>query len=232
MKFRCLCIFIILFLFLGVSNSFKQFSLFSRVPENDNKRPAVTVSDEIDGIQSLSSCISYGKLDYTEIFFNKLTNKCVISKSEGLSQMIVSSGYIHMSTTAESSTDWRMHGKSQYWPVYSGKTWINAQKECLKYGSKLTEIETVEEYDFVKSIAEEIDAANIHIGGTDAFEEGNMVWWSSLLSENLGPGLWTRNQPDNYDNNEHCLNLQRTSDYKLNDSNCQSVFPFICERSV
>ncbi|XP_061185478.1 C-type lectin galactose-binding isoform-like [Saccostrea echinata] len=102
--------------------------------------------------------------------------------------------------------------------------------DCLKNGSKLTEIETVEEYYFVKSIADEMNTDYVHIGGTDAFEEGNMIWWSTCQRVNLIH--WSSNQPDNYLNDEYCLNLCKAEDYKLNDGNCQSEYLFICERSV
>ncbi|XP_061185479.1 C-type lectin domain family 4 member K-like [Saccostrea echinata] len=131
------------------------------------------------------------------------------------------------------SAEWRIFGKSQYLPVFTMKTWINAQRDCLSNGSRLTEIETVEEYDFVKNIARELNAEYVFIGGTDAFEEGNMVWWSTLQS--VDPGLhhlWSPNQPDNFNNNEHCMNLIKPEDYKLNDGSCQSKYPFICERNI
>ncbi|KAJ8707624.1 hypothetical protein PYW07_011301 [Mythimna separata] len=41
---------------------------------------------------------------------------------------------------------------------------------------------------------------------------------------------WNWNQPDNYNNNEHCLHMYSTGNY--NDVPCSSAYSFICKKSL
>jgi len=72
------------------------------------------------------------------------------------------------------------------------------------------------------------------IGGNDQETEGTFTWsdgtpWDTTQMA----GLWAKNQPNNYNQNEHCVNMRRKkANGLLNDSPCKNKFPFVCETHV
>ena len=68
----------------------------------------------------------------------------------------------------------------------------------------------------------------VYIDGTDAATEGTFV--SSVTGAALTYLPWSGGEPNNWANNEDCLNIYRDSS-KWNDITCESKLPSICERS-
>ena len=68
----------------------------------------------------------------------------------------------------------------------------------------------------------------IFIDGTDVATEGTFV--SSVTGAALTYFSWSGGEPNNWNNDEDCLNIYRDSS-KWNDITCESKLPSICERS-
>ncbi|XP_062607697.1 brevican core protein-like [Saccostrea cucullata] len=102
---------------------------------------------------------------------------------------------------------------------------------CRGNGSKLVEIETTDEYDFVKELAQDMNTTAVHIGGTDALSDGTMIWWSSLQPVNLT--AWAPGFSNNfYTTGDDCLLLEQFNDYKVNTGDCNSRLSYIRERDL
>ena len=67
----------------------------------------------------------------------------------------------------------------------------------------------------------------IYIDGTDAAKEGTFV--SSVTGAALTYLPWSRGEPNNWANNEDCLNIYRDNGL-MNDFPCDNQRPSVCER--
>ena len=67
----------------------------------------------------------------------------------------------------------------------------------------------------------------IFIDGTDAATEGTFV--SSVTGAAMTYLPWSRGEPDNWNNDEDCLNIL-SNDGLMNDVKCSEPFPSVCER--
>lgn len=64
--------------------------------------------------------------------------------------------------------------------------------------------------------------------GTSLYRNGLFYWVES--GQNIQFADWGPGQPDDYANNEECLELRKYSgNYKFNDLNCNDRNGFICE---
>lgn len=70
--------------------------------------------------------------------------------------------------------------------------------------------------------------ASVWTGGTDEANEGNFIWTGS--NEIVQFENWAQNNPNNYDQNEHCIRLFVYG--KWSDYNCDTIMAFICEKTV
>lgn len=124
---------------------------------------------------------------------------------------------------------WAMFGTSCYMAVHQQLSWINASMKCLTSGSKLVEIETKAENDFLKSslVANE---GNYWTGGKDDVTEGRWVWVSSGATFDFLD--WNTGEPNNVGEGEDCLEFFKQTNHEnsWNDNSCEKSFNFICEK--
>lgn len=124
---------------------------------------------------------------------------------------------------------WAMFGTSCYMAVHQQLSWINASMKCLTSGSKLVEIETKAENDFLKSslVANE---GNYWTGGKDDVTEGRWVWVSSGATFDFLD--WNTGEPNNVGEGEDCLEFFKQTNHEnsWNDNSCEKSFDFICEK--
>lgn len=66
---------------------------------------------------------------------------------------------------------------------------------------------------------------NVWISATDLGEEGKFVWLSTGVPVTYSNFM--KNQPDNYQNMEHCVEINEKGEW--NDKPCNSQLYFICE---
>uniref|UniRef100_K1PVY0 C-type lectin domain family 4 member E n=1 Tax=Magallana gigas TaxID=29159 RepID=K1PVY0_MAGGI len=100
--------------------------------------------------------------------------------------------------------------------------------KCLTYGSKLVEIETKAENDFLKSSLIK-DEANYWTGGKDDVTEGQWVWVSSGTTFDFLD--WNTGEPNDV-GGEDCMEISKHRNRKKswNDKSCKSSLNLICEK--
>ncbi|KAL5004002.1 hypothetical protein ScPMuIL_017458 [Solemya velum] len=108
-------------------------------------------------------------------------------------------------------------------------TWLEAQETCRIFGGYLAEIKDSSEYSQIKKWLAQVTIpfSDLWIGGSDLLIEGQWVYPGSTASLNYTK--WAGKQPDNYQNNEHCLELNRGVDFDYNDKSCSSKVNPLCE---
>ncbi|BFZ05779.1 hypothetical protein BsWGS_08818 [Bradybaena similaris] len=106
-------------------------------------------------------------------------------------------------------------------------TWTEAESLCRSYGGKLLELEDRTELtELVKQIFPS-DTEEIWIGGI--YRDGKWRWASNntLIVDNLGGKF-----DNDYDaGDEFCLEVRRANDFNVNDSDCDEIKQFVCEKS-
>ncbi|XP_065935450.1 galactose-specific lectin nattectin-like isoform X1 [Magallana gigas] len=131
---------------------------------------------------------------------------------------------------------WTSFGTSCYLVVKEKKMHEDAAMHCIRYGSKLVEIETAEENEFIRNnlLRTSDDNPKFWTGGTDADVEGNWIW--SMTGKPFTTfESWKTGEPNNDDyrgKEEHCLEFIRTLSKPWNDSVCNLTKPFICEKNA
>lgn len=66
------------------------------------------------------------------------------------------------------------------------------------------------------------------LGGTDAQNENVWIW--SQSQNNFTLEDWDEGQPDNINDNEHCVALWHNSKIAWHDAPCEWSIRFICEK--
>ena len=133
----------------------------------------------------------------------------------------------HKQTCGVDST-WFAFNQSYFKLVTTKVTQDEARKVCLEEKGDLASTSSEEEQTF---LFKKFLDGNVHsgdsvwIGLNDIAEEGVFVWTDG------SPNTYTRffgNDPDNYQNNEHCGVIVKPGGY-LRDMACDATFTFICE---
>ena len=132
---------------------------------------------------------------------------------------------------------WIGNGTSCYKLFTSPKTWENAKKECEKWNARLVKVESSEENDFIKTEVLPTDAnENYWIGLSDSHKENDWMWTDGTQLDLDGYKNWGPNQPNNSNNNEHCvviriIKLDPDHYGKWHDLPCLIGRKHICENS-
>lgn len=109
--------------------------------------------------------------------------------------------------------------------------WNQAYKFCEQQGGHLVTINSQEEQAFIESLLPSCTYDRVWTGGTDVYNEGNWKW---INGEEIHYSNWNDNQPDNYNNNEYVLIINKSTG-KWNDinsdvwNNTYNLYSFICE---
>ncbi|CAL4134654.1 unnamed protein product [Meganyctiphanes norvegica] len=109
------------------------------------------------------------------------------------------------------------------------QTWMEARDHCAKLGLGLLEIreETVTP---LKTYLSDVyqDLYDIWIGASDIQKEGRFTW-NSGRTVDLSWG-WGIGQPNNWEDDENCVEFSSNYDAKMNDANCNELNYFACEK--
>ncbi|XP_053218269.1 C-type lectin BpLec-like [Podarcis raffonei] len=113
-------------------------------------------------------------------------------------------------------------------------SWQEAEIECQSYGrgahlaSVLTKAETLLVAEHISTYQQEI--SDVWIGLHDVRQ--TRKWrWADESTYNYKS--WMINQPDNYRNAEHCVELRRSTDFKQwNDAQCKKRNAYICKHEL
>ncbi len=106
------------------------------------------------------------------------------------------------------------------------KSWSEARQICQQEGGDLISLKE-SNFNFFKDVARSKAGTCNHVwvGTTDISSEGK---WNWLNGVNISSIFWQPQQPDNWDNKEHCGDL-KSSEYLLNDENCNLTLHFLCQ---
>ncbi|XP_042605626.1 CD209 antigen-like protein 2 [Cyprinus carpio] len=85
------------------------------------------------------------------------------------------------------------------------KSWSDSRKYCRDRGADLVIINTEEKQRFISSIVSE----RVWIGLSDTENEGIMKW---VDNSTLKQGFWLKGEPNNYYENEDCIELNYKRD--------------------
>ena len=130
---------------------------------------------------------------------------------------------------------WIGNGKSCYKLFTTRKTWENAKEECEKWNARLVKVESSEENDFIKTEVLPTDKNESYwIGLSDSHNESDWMWTDETQLDLDGYKNWGRNQPNNRNNNKHCVVIRiNESDPVHNgkwyDRQCLGRKEHICE---
>ncbi|CAC5363128.1 unnamed protein product [Mytilus coruscus] len=106
-------------------------------------------------------------------------------------------------------------------------TWNDAKLTCESYGSMMVEVKSNCENDFLKTKAATYKAS-YWLGGTDIKIEGIWIWSSSQTEVTFSD--WNVGNPNNANDNEHCLGMNYGAELKWNDYPCSGKLRTICEK--
>ena len=110
--------------------------------------------------------------------------------------------------------------------VYDAEMWYtNAEATAKRFGGHLATITSQEENDFITSLIENGKHAAYWIGGTDRASEGSFAW---STGEAMAYQNWAANQPDDYAQNEDCMEIYRSGQWN-DDQNEVFTRGFILE---
>lgn len=104
-------------------------------------------------------------------------------------------------------------------------SWFGAVNKCLRLGGHLANIKDQAEFNAI--IAKLEPNKRYWIDINDLGTEGIFISGTTGLKATYL--VWHPNNPDNYQNNEHCGCLWFHDKYLMNDDNCNSNMLFICE---
>nr|XP_053653938.1 perlucin-like isoform X2 [Cherax quadricarinatus] len=103
-------------------------------------------------------------------------------------------------------------------------SWSHARQYC--HGMKGTLAMPINVYALESFVHDKGGSVFVWLGATDEGQEGEWKWLNGrpIKSED-----WSGSQPDNYDGNEHCMDLRPEWHPPLNDARCSNKQRFACQ---
>ncbi|XP_020856780.1 C-type lectin domain family 4 member K-like isoform X1 [Phascolarctos cinereus] len=121
---------------------------------------------------------------------------------------------------------WVVHNGSLYYFSCMDKSWEEAERSCVSFGSHLTSVISVEEQEFIHKKA---GGSNYWIG-LNILRSSNWRWTDGThYNEDMSKDFWAPNEPNNKENSEHCVHFSKNRRQSWNDNNCSLPFLFICK---
>ena len=112
-------------------------------------------------------------------------------------------------------------------------TWQDSRAVCLGYAADMVSILDSSEVKFIhkQTNADPLRNHKFWIGliRNKRTSDPKNGWIWSDGSNFTNPWLWEQNEPNNYQNNENCAQLDAPSQM-WNDNDCAKLFPTICKK--
>ncbi|XP_074051652.1 C-type lectin domain family 4 member K-like isoform X2 [Macrotis lagotis] len=125
------------------------------------------------------------------------------------------------------SEAYTIYNGSLYYFSCTDKSWAEAEEYCMSQSSHLASVTSVDEQKFLS------EKSNVHwhwIGLTRREDKMTFHWTDGTSYDaNKTKAFWNSNEPNNLNNNEHCVHLSRKGLTSWNDLNCNSSIKFICK---
>ncbi|KAM8830443.1 galactose-specific lectin nattectin-like [Synchiropus picturatus] len=135
------------------------------------------------------------------------------------------SGGLWVGARAGCCAGWTKFGDRCYQYVSTSADFATAEATCISKGGNLVTVRTKAELDQIREYLRSLTGKDTKIwtGGHDGVKEGVWMWTDG---SKFGSPPWAPGQPDNWKNNEHCmeLNFRRA----LNDFPCHVKRTYIC----
>ena len=119
--------------------------------------------------------------------------------------------------------------------------WHAAWDECAAQDARLVKIESETENDFITAELQRLNPGSsdqYFTAGNDLDIENEWVWADMINGtiaitnvEDIAYSNWGETEPNDYKGNEDCLSIYPLMDYKWNDSPCELLYHFICEKT-
>jgi len=104
--------------------------------------------------------------------------------------------------------------------------WNDAQTACEGMGGTLAILDEAGRNDAVAAAAAEHIAGSVWIGLNDQAREDDWLWSDGTEADWFS---WADYQPDNWEDSEHCVNMNWKVLGQWNDATCDWDQPFVCE---
>lgn len=124
---------------------------------------------------------------------------------------------------------WSRRGDSCYNLYEERKTWFEARHHCLDAGAELISIHGSKKSTLLSQLMEQKSGQDYWIGLNDLNEEGKFVWSDGSRTDFT---QWHENEPNNYNQFEHCAEVKSGDDKTWNDANCYLRRGFICKMKL
>nr|XP_033338713.1 hemolymph lipopolysaccharide-binding protein-like [Megalopta genalis] len=109
-------------------------------------------------------------------------------------------------------------------------TWNEARKICIMEGGHLPLLNSAKKEALFKSLMAKNSLNAVWIGFHDLFEEGSWTTVTGELVDTMSYHPWANDEPDNWNNEQHCGILwEKFKDGGVDDYKCSNTVPFICE---
>ncbi|XP_065145822.1 galactose-specific lectin nattectin-like [Paramisgurnus dabryanus] len=105
--------------------------------------------------------------------------------------------------------------------------WATAEKNCQSVDANLASVRNIVENNFLLSVL--AADTSVWIGGHDAAVEGQWLWTDGSQFDFTN---WCSGQPDNFQGNENCLEINYTTNRCWNDQPCSVRFRYICAKPL
>ncbi|XP_035985193.1 ladderlectin-like [Fundulus heteroclitus] len=110
-------------------------------------------------------------------------------------------------------------------------SWTTAERRCLSMGANLASVHDRSEYRQVQSLIRRATrrSGRAWIGGSNAQETSVWLWsdGSPLRYTN-----WCPREPNNWRNNQHCLQMNHSGGKCWDDLDCSVRLPSVCAKEV
>jgi hypothetical protein len=100
--------------------------------------------------------------------------------------------------------------------------YLTAITSCISKGAKLASIESQDEQNAVFALT---GTSGAWLGLTDFLDEGDFSW---VDGADVGYTNWRDSQPNNGENNQHCVWIR--GDGEWDDVTCKRMEAFVCQR--
>uniref|UniRef100_A0A3Q3LI79 Ladderlectin-like n=1 Tax=Mastacembelus armatus TaxID=205130 RepID=A0A3Q3LI79_9TELE len=127
------------------------------------------------------------------------------------------------------SSGWTLNKGRCFTYVPTAKTYRLSEVNCRSLGGNLASVHDAEEYAVIQKVISDAKGTGlIWIGGHD-ITQGKWKWTDGtpFTYTNWAPG-----QPDNWKDDENCLQISTEGRWFWNDLDCQTPLPSVCVRKL
>ena len=120
-------------------------------------------------------------------------------------------------------------GPHRYWICTRGRSWPEAREHCQTQGGDMVVLDDEGESRWLAGRAMALRRQWYWVGLTDQGHEGHFVWVDGTALDDRPFRNWNRGEPNNMEDNEHCVHMWAYSAGSWNDLVCDEPLGVLCE---